>query len=267
MRIRHHLQHCEAAGEPLIAVPSSCSHQIRRTTRSTDLTPHQQPLLGLNPSPPHTSPLTCMPSPTPFPPQPIIVSALVAVVEMAAMLGLEELCETGVGALFKVREVWGKCEIGGAVRDRGGRAVQGGGKCVGAVVWQCSGSAFVLMGRVPLRKLEEAKDQPSPSIPLPCAAQAAGLSSPAAYGSPEEAKPAVSPPYLPLPPSPPTQPLHTTGCGPLQPCCIRQPRGGQTAVSAAGSIGPCLGTYGRAAGKRVDAATAGVKWGQSVNIV
>ena len=68
-----------------------------------------------------------MPSPTPFPPQPIIVSALVAVVEMAAMLGLEELCETGVGALFKVwgsvREVWGGGEVGGVARDRGGGAV------------------------------------------------------------------------------------------------------------------------------------------------
>ena len=69
---------------------------------------------------------------TRFSPQPIIVSALVAVVEMAAMLGLEELCETGVGALFKVwgsvrkvSEVWGEGGLGGAVRDGGGRAVQG----------------------------------------------------------------------------------------------------------------------------------------------
>jgi hypothetical protein len=37
--------------------------------------------------------------------QPIVVSALVAVVEMAALLGLEELCETCVGALFKVWRV------------------------------------------------------------------------------------------------------------------------------------------------------------------
>ena len=51
-------------------------------------------------------------SPPSAPPsQPIIVSSLGAIAEMAAMLGLEELCETCVGALYKV---------GGGRRLRGG---------------------------------------------------------------------------------------------------------------------------------------------------